>query len=69
MNTPADQKALAMSYAFTALVKALYKSGALTQDDLFQELAGATQSLQRVGEVDAARLLGDLAQSFQGVED
>ncbi len=67
--TPADEKALAMFYAYSALVRALCKSGAITQDDLMKELAGANQQLQRIGELEAAGFLGGLAQSLHAIED
>lgn len=67
--TPADEKALAMYYAYTALVRALCTSGAITQDDLMKQLAGANQQLQRIGETGAAGFLGALAQSLQGIDD
>lgn len=67
--TPADEKALAMYYAYTALVRALCINGAITQDDLMKQLAGANQQLQRIGETGAAEFLGALAQSLQGIDD
>jgi hypothetical protein len=67
--TTADEKALAMSCAYTALVRALCKSGAITQDDLMKELAGANMMLQRIGETEAAVFLGALAQSLQAIDD
>ena len=39
--TPADEKALALTYAFTALVKTLSDSGVIEMDHLFSDLAGA----------------------------
>jgi len=65
--TPADEKALTLNYAYTALVKTLADSGALSMDDLFRNLAGARGALERVGETGAATLLGAMAASLQGV--
>jgi hypothetical protein len=67
--TPADEKALALYYAYAALVRALCKSGALTQDALMEQLAGANQQLHRVGEVGAAALLGSMAQNLWTIDD
>jgi len=65
--TPADEKALALSYAYTALVKTLADSGAMSMDDLFRNLAGAHDALERIGETGAARLLGAVAESLQSI--
>jgi len=67
--TPADEKSLALCYAYTALVRALCKSGALTQDDLFVQLAGATQQLERIGESGAAAFLGSMAQNLLAADE
>jgi len=63
----ADEKALAMSYAFTALVRSLHQQNALDIDGLFSNLAGARQQLERIGETDAAGYLGALSESLQGI--
>lgn len=68
MPTPADEKALALVYAYQALVRALVESNALRMDDLFKELAGAQAAATRVGEHGAAALLGSLAEQMQGIE-
>lgn len=65
--TPADEKALALSYAYEALVKTLADSGVLNMDHLFSNLAGAQGAAQRVGEVGAATLLGALAEQLQRI--
>lgn len=62
--TPADEKALALSYAFTALVRALHQSGHLDMDVLFSNLAGARQQLERIEETGAASYLGALNESL-----
>lgn len=66
-NTPADQKALALSFALTALIKTLADSGALEMDAFMRDLSGARTRLDEIGEPDAAALLGALAESFQGI--
>ncbi len=63
------EKHLAMYYAYTALTRALIKSGVLTSDALFEQLAGATQQLARIGEQGAATHLGSIAQNMQGIDD
>ncbi len=67
-STPTDEKALALLYAYQALVKALSQARALQMDDLFRELANAQASARDVGEVGAARLLATLAEQLQGIE-
>lgn len=62
--TPADEKALALSYALTALVKSLVDSGALDRDHLFSNLAGARTQLESIGETGAAAMLGELNESL-----
>lgn len=66
-HTPADAKALALSFAFTALVKTLAESNALEMDALMRDLAGARNRLSELGETDAADLLGGLATSLQAI--
>ena len=68
-TTPADEKALAMYYAYAALVRALCLNGALTQDQLMQQLAGANQQLHQIGEAGAAQFLGQIAQNLQSIDD
>ena len=65
--TPADEKALALTYAFTALVKTLTDSGLIDRDHLFVNLAGARTQLERIGETGAAELLGALNESLQAL--
>lgn len=62
--TPADEKALAMTYAFTALVKTMVDTELLDRDHLFSNLAGARAQLERIGETGAAELLGALNESL-----
>lgn len=62
--TPADEKALALTYAFTALVKTLADAGTLDKDQLFSNLAGARGQLERIGESGAAQLLAALNESL-----
>lgn len=62
--TPADETALALSYAFTAVVKTLVDSGAIERDHLFSNLAGARTQLERIGEAGAAEKLGALNESL-----
>lgn len=62
--TPADEKALAMTYAFTALVKTLVDAEVLDRDHLFSNLAGARGQLERIGETAAAQMLGVLNESL-----
>lgn len=62
--TPADEKALALSYALTAVVKTLVDSGAIERDHLFSNLAGARTQLERIGETGAAEKLGALSESL-----
>lgn len=65
--TPADEKALALSYAFTALVKTLSDSGAISMDHLFSNLSLARTQLEEIGETNAAQLLGFLNETFQRI--
>lgn len=66
--TQADHKALAMSYAYTALVRALVHSGSLSMDALMANLAGATQQLERIGESDAAFYLGEFSTTLLRID-
>lgn len=65
--SPADEKALALVYAYQALVKTLIDKEIIGADDLFRELAGAQGAAQRVGEYGAAKLLASLAEQLQGL--
>ncbi|TAL45711.1 MAG: hypothetical protein EPN89_11915 [Methylovulum sp.] len=65
--TPADEKALAMYYAYAALVKTLSDSGHLQMDDLFKNLAGATQQLGSIGETGAAAFLGAMSENLTSI--
>lgn len=65
--TPADEKALALTYALTALVKTLSDTGVIKMDHFFTDLAGARRALERVGETGAAALLGSLSESLQRI--
>ena len=65
--TPADEKALALLYAYQALVLTLNEAGVLNMDDLFRQLAGAQGAATRSREHGAAALLGTLAEQLQGV--
>lgn len=62
--TPADEKALAMSYAMTALLKTLVDSNVVDRDHLFSNLAGAKQQLENIGEDGAATMLAGLNESW-----
>lgn len=62
--TPADEKALALNYAITALMKTLVDANVIERDHLFNNLAGARQQLEHVGEVGAADLLAALNESW-----
>ena len=65
--TPADEKALALSYAFTALVKTLVDSGALDRDHLISNLAGARMQLEAIEESGAAAMLGAMNESLMRI--
>ena len=65
--TPADEKALALYYAQTALLKTLKESGHLDMDHLFKNLAGATRQLESIGETGAASFLGSVAQNWTAI--
>lgn len=65
--TPADEKALALVYAYTALVKTLKEANVINMDHLFRELAGAQSAATRVGETGAAQHLAAVAQQLQGL--
>lgn len=67
--TPADEKALAMYYAYAALVRTLCKNGTLTFDQLLPHLAGANQQLHAMGEIGAAQFLASMAQNLQNIDD
>lgn len=59
-----NERALALVYGFTALMKTLVDDGQLDRDHLFKNLAGARQQLENIGEAGAAAALGELNQSF-----
>jgi hypothetical protein len=65
--TPADEKALALVYAYEALVKSLADTNVLDMDVFFRNLSGAQVAAQRVGETGAADLLGSLATNLQRI--
>ncbi len=67
--TPADEKALALYYAYAALVRALCKNGTLNFDQLLPHLAGANQQLHAMGELGAAQFLGAIAQNLHNIDD
>ena len=67
--TPADEKSLALYYAYAALVRALCKNNTLKLDDLLAQLAGANQQLHRIGETGAATFLGSVAQNRQAIDE
>lgn len=58
------EKALALHYACTALMKTLIDAEVLDRDHLFSNLAGAQKQLTRIGETGAAGAFGELAQSW-----
>ena len=63
----ADEKALALYYAYAALVKTLSEAGALDMDHLFSNLAGATKQLERIGETGAASALGAICEKLTAI--
>ena len=65
--TPADEKVLAMYYAYVALVKTLSESEAIDMDHLFKNLSGATKQLSKIGEVGAASFLGSVCENLTGI--
>ena len=65
--TDADEKVLAMYYAYTALVKTLADADALEMDHLFSNLAGARKQLERLGETGAASALGSVAENLTSI--
>lgn len=67
--TPADEKALALYYAYAALARTLIKSGVITHDAFMANLAGANQQLLRIGETGAAALLGAMAQNLLAIDE
>ena len=64
---PADEKALAMYYAYAALVKTLHDSGVIDMDHLFQNLSGATGQLSAIGETGAAFYLGSMCENLTAI--
>ena len=63
----ADERALALYYAYTALVKSLADANVLDRDHLFTNLAGARQQLDRIGETGAAAALGSMAENLTAI--
>jgi hypothetical protein len=64
---PADEKSLALYYAYVALVKTLADAGHLDTDALFANLAGANQQLQKIGEDGAAKFLGEMCRNMTAI--
>ncbi|MEX2524459.1 MAG: hypothetical protein WD750_05845 [Gammaproteobacteria bacterium] len=62
-----NERALALYYAYTALVKTLSDDGVLEMDHLFSNLSGATHQLKRIGEDGAADALGAIAESLTAI--
>lgn len=62
--TPSDEKALALNYAMTALIKTLVDAEVIDRDHLFSNLAGARKQLERIGEDGAAELLAAMNESW-----
>ncbi len=65
--TDADEKALALYNAYTALAKTLADAGVLDMDHLFTNLAGARAQLDRIGETGAANALGSMAENLTSI--
>lgn len=65
--TPADEKALALNFALTAVIKTLIDSDVMDRDHLFRNLAGAQQQLQRLEEFGAASFLASLNEGWLGI--
>ncbi len=65
--TSADEKALALNFALTAIIKTLVDSGVMDRDHLFSNLAGAQQRLQALGETGAADLLASMNEGWLGI--
>lgn len=63
--TDADEKALAMLYAYTALVKSLVDQDVLSIDVLHGNMLGATLQLERIGETGAAEHLRQIHDSLE----
>lgn len=66
-NTVADQKALALSTAMTALIRTLVIQNHLDIDLYLSQLGSARLRLEEIGEGDAAALLGGFAESLQAI--
>ncbi|OSQ45568.1 hypothetical protein [Thalassospira sp. MCCC 1A01428] len=64
-NTAADQKALALNVAMTALVRSLVMQNHLDIDLYLSQLGSARQRLEQLEETEAAALLGGFAESLQ----
>ena len=65
--TDADEKVLAMYYAYTALAKTLADADVLDMDHLFTNLAGARKQLERIGETGEASALGAMSESLTSI--
>ena len=65
--TDADEKVLAMYYAYTALAKTLADDDVLDMDHLFTNLSGARKQLERLGETGAARALGEASENLTAI--
>ena len=63
----AEERVLAMYYAYAALVRTLAEAGALDMDHLFSHFAGARAQLERIGETGAAAAFGAMAESLTGI--
>ena len=65
--TDTDEKALAMSYAYQALVKTLLDQGVISRESLNANLADAGRWLTRTGEAGASERLADLYEKLSGI--
>ena len=63
----AEERALALYYAYTALVKTLVDDDVLDRDHLFSNLAGARKQLDRIGETGAAAALGSMSENLTAI--
>ena len=67
MSDSADEKALAMYYAYVSLVKTLHDQGVLDMDLLFKNLAGARMQLTHLGETQAAAFLASINENLTSI--
>lgn len=65
--TPADFKALALVEAYIALAKTLSDNGVISMESLLNNLSGARARLEKLGEAEAASLLGHLNESLTAI--